>query len=248
MMRNRKSVLSLAITTALAFAPLAAGGQTASDEEIKLAIEHKFEKKKIHNGGGPAVEVVNGNVILSGKVKSVWFRNEAVKLALETDGVNGVADKLEIAFGESDQKVGEEVAKKIRSYPFFTVYDDANIALNEGHVTLTGYVTMPFKTQEIAKRVSKVMGVQSVTTEIETLPTNIGDGRLRARLTRRIYGDPMFREYAYRLNPPIHIIVVRGKVALTGAVRSRVEKLKAEHIARGTFGVFNVENRLSVGD
>jgi len=123
-----------------------------------------------------------------------------------------------------------------------------NIALNEGHVTLIGCVTMPFKTEEIAKRASKVMGVQSVTTEIETLPVNIGDGRLRAQLTRRIYGDPMFREYAYRVNPPIHIIVVRGNVALTGAVRTRVEKIRAEHIARGTFGVFSVENRLSVGD
>jgi hyperosmotically inducible protein len=57
----------------------------------------------------------------------------------------------------------------------------------------------------------------------------------------------MFREYASRVNPPIHIIVERGRVALTGAERSEVEKRKAEHIARSTFGVFSVENRLQVG-
>ena len=37
-------------------------------------------------------------------------------------------------------------------------------------------------------------------------------------------------------------------VALEGAVLSEIEKRKAEHIARSTFGVFSVENRLRVGD
>lgn len=242
-----KSVLSFALTTTLAFASLAAAGEITSDEEIRLAIEQKLEKKKIVNGGGPQVEVTDGEVTLSGKVKNVWSKNEAIKLALEIDGVKQVESELEIAFGESDGKVGEEVARKILSYPYYTIYDDVNLQVNEGHVTLTGYVTWPFKTQEIEKRASKVMGVQSVTTDIKTFPVNIGDGRLRAILTRRIYGDPMFREYAFRAHPPIHIVVLHGNVALTGAVRSRVEKQKAEHIARGTFGVFKVENRLSVG-
>ena len=111
-MRNWKSLLSLGVTTALAFAALAAAGDTANDEQIKAAIEHKLDKEEIRNGGGPAVEVVNGNVVLSGKVKSVWSKNEAVKLASETDGVNGVEDKLEIAFGESEEKVAEEVADR----------------------------------------------------------------------------------------------------------------------------------------
>ena len=35
-----------------------------------------------------------------------------------------------------------------------------------------------------------------------------------------------------------------GRVTLTGAVNSNIEKVKAESIARSTFGVFSVENRL----
>ena len=105
---------------------------------------------------------------------------------------------------------------------------------------MTGRVTMPFKSEEIEKRVSKIMGVQSIANEIGTLPTNIGDQRIRANLSYRIYSDSLFREYAFRANPPIHIIVERGRVALTGAVRSEVEKRKAEIIARSTFGVFRV--------
>ncbi len=246
-MSYRKNVLSLALTTALAFASLAAAGEINTDEEIRLAIEQKLEKKKIVNGGGLQVEVINGEVTLSGKVESVWDQNEAIKIASKIDGVKQVKSNLEIVFGKSDGKVSEAVAGKILNYPFYTIYDDVNLSVNDGHVTLTGYVTWPFKTQEIEKRASKVMGVQSVTTDIKTFPVNIGDSRLRASLTHRIYGNPMFRQYAFRAHPPIHIVVLHGKVALTGAVRSRVERVKAEHIARGTLGVFKVEDRLSVG-
>jgi osmotically-inducible protein OsmY len=52
--------------------------------------------------------------------------------------------------------------------------------------------------------------------------------------------------YAQRSNPPIHIIVERGNVTLTGAVRSNAEKRQAESIVRSTFGVQQVTNRLAV--
>jgi hyperosmotically inducible protein len=166
---------------------------------------------------------------------------------MEAEGVVAVEDRIEIARGESDQKVAEEVAKAVNRYPYFTIYDDVGLEIENGEVTLHGRVTMPFKSEEIGTRVSKVLGVQSVDNRIETLPVNIGDQKIRAALLYRIYGDSTFREYASRVNPPIHIIVERGRVALTGAVRSEVEKRKAEHIARSTFGVFAVENRLQVG-
>ncbi len=242
-MKKSKKILVLTLVATLGGFSLAAAA-TLNDAEIQSAIESKFENKKILNGGGPWVAVENGVVTLDGKVKSVWAKNEAIKLAMEVDDVIAVEDELEIAFGESDEKVAKEVAKKIRNYVFFTVYDDVNLAVEAGHVLLKGRVTMPYKATNIEERVSKVLGVQSVTNELQTLPTSIYDARLRVSLTNRIYGDPLFREYAFRVNPPIHIVVEGGRVVLTGAVRSNVEKIKAERIARSTFGVFSVENRL----
>ncbi len=218
------------------------------DETIRLAVEKKLEKARVTHGGGPFVAVDDGVVTLTGRVGSLWAKNGAIEAAMDVVDVVAVDDELEIAFGESDTKVGEAIAKAVRRYPFFTVYDDINIAIHEGKVVLAGRVTMPFKSDEIENRVSKVMGVQSISNELGVLPTNIGDQRIRANLSYRIYSDSLFREYAFRANPPIHIIVERGRVALTGAVRSEVEKRKAEHIARSTFGVFQVENRLTVDD
>lgn len=234
------------ITLLLTCLPLVAFADAERDADLQTKVDDKLSD--VTRDNGPWVEVSDGVAKLSGKVPSVWAKSEAIARALNVDGVSAVEDNLEIAFGESDEKVAEEVAKTVRRYSFFTVYDDVNLSVNEGHVVLAGRVTMPFKSDAIVTRVSKVMGVQSVTNEIAALPTSIEDQRLRSTLAYRIYGDSVFRSLAFRTNPPIHIIVERGHVALTGAVQSKLEKRKAEHIARSTFGVFSVENRLRIGD
>ncbi len=243
-MKKSTTTLSLAALV-LALASVVTAEPTERDSELRAKVEEKLPNKEL---GAIQAEVSNGVVTLEGKVKNVWAKNEAIKRALDIKGVESVEDKLEIAFAESDKALADEIAKKVLSYVYFTVYDDINMGVKEGHVVLEGRVTMPFKADEIEKRVAKVLGVQSLTNNINTLPVNIGDSRLRVRLWERIYGDTLFEEYSYHRNPPVHIVVERGRVTLTGAVRSEVERRKAEHIARSTFGVFEVTNRLVVGN
>jgi len=233
-----KRLTGMLATTLIAVATATAA--FADDTAIRADLEKRL-------GDAVHFEVSNGKVTLEGKVDSVWDKNKAINEAMKVDGVVAVEDTLEIAHGENDKQVAEEVAKAVRRYPYYSIYDDVNIEVVDGNVMLDGRVTMPFKNDEIQRRVSKVMGVQSVSSSIQTLPTNIGDSKIRSALAYRIYGDPVFRDLASRVNPPIHIVVERGRVALTGAVRSEVEKRKAEHIARSTFGVFGVDNRLVVG-
>ncbi len=133
------------------------------------------------------------------------------------------------------------------TYPHYTVFDDVTFMLeDEGAVTLGGYVTMPFKKDELEERVGKVRGVRELKSQIHVLPASPSDDQLRENLFQRIYGSEMFVGYAQQAHPPIHIIVERGNVTLTGAVRSNVEKRQAESIVRSTFGVLQVTNRLAV--
>ena len=111
-------------------------------------------------------------------------------------------------------------------------------------IVLLGAVTEPFKKTELEKRVAKVFGVKSVDNRIEVLPLSPNDQDLRRALYYRIYRDPRFSDRANRVNPPIHIVVSRGVVALTGVVRSAIESRMLESIARSTPGVFRVINRL----
>jgi osmotically-inducible protein OsmY len=68
------------------------------------------------------------------------------------------------------------------------------------------------------------------------------DDRLRRQLYLAIYGNENLSRYAGWANPPIRILVDRGRVTLVGYVASPVERALLGHIARGvsSFGVQNL--------
>ena len=115
--------------------------------------------------------------------------------------------------------------------------------VENGAVTLTGKVTMPFKKDDIGRKAAKVEGVQSVNNAIEVLPVSSYDEELRLRIARAIYGNSAFWQYGARANPPIRIIVERGHVTLTGVVSSAVDRMLARTLATG-FGELSVTNDL----
>jgi hyperosmotically inducible protein len=246
MIRKRTVSVSLAVAASLLLAGIAVASE-AADETIRLQVTEALASEGFDNVVVEGVSVEQGRVTLRGDVRSIWYKERAIEIALDVEEVVAVEDELSMALAESDKDLAQEVAKAVRRYSLFTVFDDVSLEVNNGHVVLHGSVTMPYKSDALEQKVAKVMGVQRVTNKIRKLPTNIGDQRLRSILAYRIYRDSLFREYALRANPPIHVVVERGRVVLTGAVRSNVEKRKAEHIARSTFGVFSVENRLTVG-
>jgi hyperosmotically inducible protein len=102
---------------------------------------------------------------------------------------------------------------------------------------------MPYKRNDIAKRVSKVDGVREVRDEITVLPVSQFDDELRYRIARSIYGNSNFWNYAIMPNPPIHIVVEHGRVTLTGVVNSNVDRMLAQSLAT-QFGAMSVTNAL----
>jgi hyperosmotically inducible protein len=136
-----------------------------------------------------------------------------------------------------------DVGHQVRQYTRFTIFDDVSASIENGVVTLNGKVTAPFKKDDIGARVARVSGVQSVRNEIGVLPVSPFDDDLRYRIARAIYGNSNFWQYASMANPPIHIIVERGRVTLTGVVNSNVERMLARSLAT-TFGAFSVRNEL----
>jgi hyperosmotically inducible protein len=139
--------------------------------------------------------------------------------------------------------VFKDVAEQVNRYSRFTVFDDISANVDNGVVTLTGHVTMPYKRDDLEKRVAKVTGVSQVQNKITVLPVSIFDDELRFRIARAIYGNSAFWHYAAMANPPIHIIVQNGHVTLTGVVNSNVERALARSLATG-FGEFSVKNDL----
>jgi len=142
-----------------------------------------------------------------------------------------------------DFQIIQDVAKSVQRYTQFTIFDDVNANVKDGVVTLTGKVTMPYKRDDIGKRVAKIDGVKEVRNQIADLPVSQFDDQLRYRVARAIYGNSNFWNYAIMANPPIHIVVDHGRVTLTGVVNNNLDRMLARSLA-SQFGAFSVTTEL----
>lgn len=142
-----------------------------------------------------------------------------------------------------DLQIFNDISTQVNRYTQFTIFDSIDAGVDDGHVVLSGWVTMPYKKTDIERRVAKVAGVKAVKNDIQVLPVSQFDDELRFRISRAIYGSSSFWNYGAMANPPIHIVVVRGHVTLTGVVNSHVDRVLARSLAIG-FGSFDVKNEL----
>ena len=146
-----------------------------------------------------------------------------------------------------DLQIFRDISDQVNRYSRFTIFDDVEASVTEGRVELTGWVTMPFKKDDLERRVRRDEGVTDVVNRIDVQPVSQFDDELRFRISRAIYGNSSFWNYAAMANPPIHIVVNRGRVTLTGVVQSNVERMLARSLATG-FGSFEVKNALKTDE
>jgi osmotically-inducible protein OsmY len=241
----RVQVLGFVLAVA-ALAPSPAGARQAAgsaDQQVRTRVEQRLSEKRIR---GIKVAARDGSITLAGPIASVGAKQDLIAEVLKVDGVKEIVSELTIGRAESDRALAERVAEQVRRSSYFTVFDEVGIGVDNGVVTLTGYVTQPIKSDDLARRVSHVDGAQDFVNRLEVLPASLGDDRLRNIIANAIYRDPSFSNYASQAVPPVHIIVRNSSVLLTGVVNSEVERRQAENIVRGIPGIFGVQNNLRV--
>jgi hypothetical protein len=171
------------------------------------------------------------------------FKTFSVSLVTAALALSASAAPAATVEPKKELQVVEDIGKAVKSYSWFTIFDDVNIQLRDGVVTLTGWVTEPYKREDIARRVVKTEGVRAVRDQLGVLPPSPLDDALRYQTARAIYGNSSFWTYAAMANPPIHIVVRNSRVTLTGVVSSELERMLAQALAT-RFGALSVTNNL----
>jgi hyperosmotically inducible protein len=146
-----------------------------------------------------------------------------------------------------DLQIFRDISNTVNRYTQFTIFDSIETSVTDGRVVLNGWVTMPFKKDDIERRVRAVAGVASVENNVKVLPVSQFDDELRFRIARAIYGNSAFWNYAAMANPPIHIVVNNGRVTLQGVVQNNVERQLARSLATG-FAAFEVKNEIKTDE
>ena len=146
---------------------------------------------------------------------------------------------------QSQAQLIRNVQRQVLEYPHYTVFDSVKMQIAGDTVRLFGKVTMPYKREELEKRVATVRGVSRVDNQLTVLPASKSDDELRVGIANAIYRHPSFDRYAGLPNPPVHVIVERGRVTLEGYADSQADRLAALSIAR-SFGSFEVKDELEI--
>jgi osmotically-inducible protein OsmY len=148
------------------------------------------------------------------------------------------------ATDRADSQLAREASSTLNRYTQLTIFDNVEVDVHGGIITLTGNVTMPHKREDIGKQAALVEGVREVRNQIHVLPVSASDDQLRYRLARAIYDSPHFWQYAVGPNPPIRIIVEHGHVTLTGIVNNDTDRTIAGSLA-AQFPALSLKNDLA---
>jgi hyperosmotically inducible protein len=171
-------------------------------------------------------------------VKHTWILAIAFALSMTAPA---------FAQDRKDLQIFRDASESVNRYTQFTIFDSVEFSVTQGHVAIDGWVTMPYKKDDIEKRVRRVEGVNTVENKLQVLPVSQFDDELRFRIARAIYGNSAFWNYAAMVNPPIHIVVNGGRVRLQGVVQSNVDRQLARSLATG-FAAFEVKNELKTDE
>lgn len=226
-------------------AMIAAGGLAlASDADVAGRIQARLERAKFDRKGEVTVSVVDGRARLTGVTETLLAKRQAEELALKE--IAQVENDLRVvAEKRSDTDLLGALEDAVLRYPYYSVFDAVGIEVQQGAVRLTGSVRSIDRKKDIERRIAETPGVTALKNDVSVQAASLFDDDLRRVLYRRIYGDDRFVQYSVGANPPIRILVDRGKVTLVGWVVSRTEQQLLGHIARST-SAFSVTNLVNV--
>ena len=236
--------LSVAVCALLAVGVLSTGATPTSAQPSERLERVRDELRRERGLRRLDVSVNGSEVTLTGGLDTFWLKSEAIRRALEVDGVETVVSEITLPEG-SDRGIIDDVSRAVLNYPYYTVFDYLDGRVENGVVTLIGRVTSERdKRDEVFERVAKVRGVQDVQNQIVQMSPSTADNRLRNSLAQQIFRNIHFQRFASYKNPPFRILVDRSVVTLVGYVQGEIERREMETIARQTFGVLRVHNQL----
>lgn len=224
-----------------------------ADAAIRQDVKHCLEIDPLADIRKIDVNVNDGTVMLSGTVHSWAEKQLAKRIAMGVRGVEEIEDNIEITYeaDRSDSEIREDVMARLEADVWL---EDANIevAVNDGKVLLSGEVESAAQ-KRYATEDAWVIGTMNVVNENlsvaagagmdqdrEMKNPDISDTKIVEAIDAGLRADPRVNENRVDVYSSDRVVTLKGRVENLRA------RSAAEQIAKNTYGVVFVQNRIKV--
>jgi osmotically-inducible protein OsmY len=214
-----------------------------TNEALQKSVQDALKWEPFLNAAAIGVSVENGIVTLSGTVDNYAKKAEAIQAAKSIIGVKAVVEKIEVhlnyAWIRDDADIASEVLNALK-WNWQIQNDAIKVAVEDGWVTLDGYVKWNYQKLSIANAVKNQIGVKGLTNNITIQPISTDE------IEKKSIENALGRNSSID-ERNITVTVSGHRVILTGNVHSLNEKLEAEKTAWNACGISDMDNELIVG-
>nr|WP_275944451.1 BON domain-containing protein [Microvirga flocculans] len=145
-----------------------------TDAEIRNDVEIEMKRDVcLVDPSDIAVAVKGGVVTLAGFGNSWLDRYYAQRAAKRVKGVRGLANNIQVRRTTGDQRTDPEIAREAvaaikREIP--SVADDVKVIVNDGYVSLEGFVEWHYQRELAQKAIRDVKGIKNIVNVIGLKP------------------------------------------------------------------------------
>ena len=213
------------------------------DKQIHVDVLEELEWDTRVKHADLGVRVEGGLVTLIGSVASWAEKIAAQEAAHRVTGVLDVANDLKVEVPAGAVRHDPEIAKAVRAALTANVlvpHARIRTTASGGIVTLEGTVDHWAEYDDAARTVRHVLGVREVINRIEVEARAIAPDVVRRAI------EAALKRHVMRAAQHVCIEVADGRVTLSGAVPSWVERKAVVGAVMGTPGVRGIEDRLNI--
>ena len=213
-----------------------------TDTELQQDVMNELQWEPTIKAADIGVAVKDGVVTLSGYVDSYVKKLVAERAAARVFGVRAVAEAIQVRLPGSLKRSDEDIAGLVANVLDWNVlvpYDRVKVHVQDGVVTLSGEVDWGYQKYAAEEAVHYLTGVVRLSNQITVKPT-VKPRNVKAKI------ESAFNRNALLDSRRIKITTRRGKVILSGSVRSWGERAEAQWATWAAPGVFEVQNDIII--
>jgi osmotically-inducible protein OsmY len=213
-----------------------------TDAQLAAAVREALAADQRLVSSDITVDAQQGEVMLYGRVPSLYQKRLAEQVAHDVVGVAGVTDRLAVHTEQRDDADIQDDVRLQLATDAFLAPGQLGVASHNGIVTLTGAVNTIFEKLYATDAAARVKGIHNIVNNM----TVRADWDTDTAVARRVKDFLSSNAELQWVAKQIRIAVNQGVVTLTGTVNFGSERRAAGEAAFETEGVRRVDNQLGV--